>query len=703
MTNAGGKITDLTWENLYNRYHILVNECPELKCFYVDRLTYGTVAQYGWEQQDEHDSIDFKKLHPNNYKVVFRILLKCEYAYMQMELCRYDTYGQQVSQMESKGFGLHNCITMVGIDKKEPALIRGDILIASSPPYESGSLNMQRQHLICFILATNKDSILFTLARRDRDGWFINTGKTIPEGLYDIRLTIPDSWLRQMLGGVFNLRNHLRMNLFDERLGGATPLLAPTKIIDIESVDQRRKFASLNKRLAKLDDKQRVAIEKILAGQYRPKPYILFGPPGTGKTRVLVEAIVQAYWRKPGAHILITASANTCVDRLIEELKQTKQLKDTDIVRLCSNAYYKTLKEPPAYFVDDPLDASCRIVVTTDSKATSLKSREFDYVFVDEAGHAMEPELLCSMNRCKEDGCIILAGDKHQLGPVVKFSRAKMIDNKDANKSPAKQRRSRNYHTLDESLLERLQKQKTYTLKDGISEKPQYDSDYIIQLTNCYRCDPRLLKVPNDLAYQAMKLDGLNETPKDLLNKMGTENPNLFFDVAGPESRHPSSFSTHNLYQSEVCIELVMKLYGFGYNHNQIGIITPYKAQKFQIIQDLRKKLKEECLSRNKKASKSAKRRYIKGKMCKIDTSDGFQGDEREFIIISLVRSPAEHDRKLALNFIDDMKRFIVTLTRAKWMNILVGDFEVLRESPKWISQIKISQRRVDYLKPRDS
>jgi superfamily I DNA and RNA helicase len=76
---------------------------------------------------------------------------------------------------------------------------------------------------------------------------------------------------------------------------------------------------SLDARLAQLNEPQRQAVVGILESRCRPKPYIVSGPPGTGKTHTLVEAIVQIYCRDPSARILFCANSNTCADQVVEE------------------------------------------------------------------------------------------------------------------------------------------------------------------------------------------------------------------------------------------------------------------------------------------------------------------------------------------------------------------------------------------------
>lgn len=696
MTNPGGKYKDLNMEHLHNRYHVLVNECRELKCFSMNSLIYNTVAQFGWKQQDEHDSIEFQKLSLENYKEVFKLLLECEFAHMQMELCRYDVQAGEVIQVKNKTKGVVNSVTVPGIRQNESPVLPGDFVIASCPPYVPGADNRGRKIYIGIIVALKYKSILFNWAQICKNGptTFKCSNLAIPEGIYEIRFALNNLWLNRLLRAVNGLPHYRRFALLDkdinnEQQKGAT--LAATIKIDVKlSIEAPLLNTKLKNIMEKLDCEQKLAVEKILAGRYRPRPYILFGPPGTGKTRVLVDTIVQAYCRNPKVEILVTAGSNTCADRLIIELDEYKMIDS--LIRICSGANYQPSRVLNKYYSRD-CTSKARVVVTTNSMCHQLLDRQFDYVFLDEAGHSMEPELLGPINRCKKDGCIVMAGDKHQLGPVVKFKLDNIMDKPDTSEMTVRARqmieKNKKYHDLETSLLDRLHKLKTYRLKDVEIKKPRYDSEFITKLTKCYRCDPRILNVVNRDYYEN-KLEGLNETPQLLLDQMGAGKPNLFYDVRGPENFGQNSFSKWNVFEADVCVDLVMKLYGFGYKPKQIGIITPYKAQKNLIARCLEKKIKET----KKNLDNNQTQKYLDESMCKIDTSDGFQGDEREIILISLVRSPARHNFKLALEFIEDKRRFVVTLTRAKWMNIIVGNGSLLKESPMWGPQIKISEVR---------
>ncbi|XP_028514258.1 RNA helicase Mov10l1-like [Exaiptasia diaphana] len=93
-----------------------------------------------------------------------------------------------------------------------------------------------------------------------------------------------------------------------------------------------------------LNERQRAAVSRILSGQCRPTPYILFGPPGTGKTVTLVEAILQVFHRIPASRILACAPSNSASDLLATRLHRSGFIQEGDMVRL--NAFQRGQEIP---------------------------------------------------------------------------------------------------------------------------------------------------------------------------------------------------------------------------------------------------------------------------------------------------------------------------------------------------------------------
>ncbi|KAM3870151.1 RNA helicase Mov10l1-like [Diretmus argenteus] len=188
-----------------------------------------------------------------------------------------------------------------------------------------------------------------------------------------------------------------------------------------------------------LNPSQKEAVKRIMSGECRPVPYVLFGPPGTGKTITLIEVILQVYHFVPSSRILVCTPSNSAADLICIRLHDSGFLQDASLARVnASSRQEESISEMLRQYAkagEELRSASFhRIVVSTCSSAgmfhnTQLCNQEFvflrvghfTHVFLDEAGQATEPESLIPISLISErDGQIVLAGDPCQLGPVVK-------------------------------------------------------------------------------------------------------------------------------------------------------------------------------------------------------------------------------------------------------------------------------------------
>lgn len=234
-----------------------------------------------------------------------------------------------------------------------------------------------------------------------------------------------------------------------------------------------------------LNPEQWAAVRNILAGSARPSPYIVFGPPGTGKTRTMVEAITQmVHIFSREVRILACAPSNTAADVLCGGLG--KNITPSQMVRVVAESRTKkNILEAVHKFcppVDDeshfslPADKEAlgakQVVVTTLSMASKLPFLYdldpgfFDVIVIDEAGQAMEPEATAVIASLLNptNGQVVLAGDPRQLGPIIHSSIAKT-------------------RGLEVSLLERLTQRQVYQ-KGGDGK---YNPHLLTKLVRNYR------------------------------------------------------------------------------------------------------------------------------------------------------------------------------------------------------------------------
>lgn len=111
-------------------------------------------------------------------------------------------------------------------------------------------------------------------------------------------------------------------------------------VIDKDSESLKTKLTWYNKNL---NQRQKMAVVNVLKGRGRPLPYIIFGPPGTGKTYTLVEVIMQIYYSVPGSRLLVTTPSNSSADLLCERLIEMGKFKPGQLVRLLS--FHRSMNE----------------------------------------------------------------------------------------------------------------------------------------------------------------------------------------------------------------------------------------------------------------------------------------------------------------------------------------------------------------------
>ncbi|XP_053341140.1 RNA helicase Mov10l1 isoform X2 [Clarias gariepinus] len=407
-----------------------------------------------------------------------------------------------------------------------------------------------------------------------------------------------------------------------------------------------------------LNPAQKEAVKRILRGECRPTPYVLFGPPGTGKTITLIEAILQVYYRLPGSRILVCTPSNSAADLICILLHESGYLQGASLARVNATCrmeeFIPEVLKPYSHAGEDVRNASFhRIVVSTLSSAgmfyqIGLRVGHFTHVFLDEAGQATEPESLIPLGLVFEKtGQIVLAGDPKQLGPVVKSKLAEAFG-------------------LGVSLLERLMATQLYSC----TEKG-YNPLLVTKLVYNYRSHEVLLELPSRLFYGGELCVRSQRAVVDSLchwSRLPTKGfPLIFHGVRGTEMRegsNPSWFNPGEAVQAMFyCCQLAKKLYK-PIPVTDIGIIAPYKKQ----VEKIRLLLHRVGLAD-----------------IKVGSVEEFQGQEFLVIILSTVRSNEElpsNDLQNALGFLSNPKRFNVAITRPKALLIIIGNPHVLIKDP---------------------
>ncbi len=461
-----------------------------------------------------------------------------------------------------------------------------------------------------------------------------------------------------------------------------------------------------------VNEYQERAIKRALSSK---NLFLIHGPPGTGKTTTLVELIKRCV--KKGEKILATADSNVAVDNLVERLSEEgigvirvgnpvrvlktirkhtldylitlepefhkakefyeeidklrkeqeryvkptpryrRGLSDEEIIKRAStgtparglnpkilrsmakwlklqrkiNTLYEKAKAEEEKAVRKLL-MRAEVVCTTNSTAGSeiLAGYTFDRVIIDEATQAVEPSCLIPLVKGSK---LVMAGDHKQLPPTVLSREAE--------------------EGLSYTLFERL----IELYGEGIYETLRVQ----------YRMNKKIMEFPNRFFYGGKLIaheSVANHTISDLINPekyekltgelreiINPDNVVVFVNVKGNEFQKKGSTSYLNEEEARVVRDIVKALLFVGVKPKDMGVISPYEDQVDLLSEILPKGVE-------------------------VQTVDGFQGREKEIILISFVRSNDEGE----IGFLRDYRRLNVAITRARRKLICIGNSDTLRK-----------------------
>ncbi|XP_022081467.1 putative helicase MOV-10 isoform X2 [Acanthaster planci] len=597
----------------------------------------------------------------SNYSHKLTTLLHIEECQMEVDIKRYDMRGVAMRQD-----GRFLRLEIPGLAENRPSVLKGDHLFARPSGDPAGSKTFKG-----YVHRVEMEEVVLGFSKELID-------KFVKGLKFDIEFTfnrlplrfqhnaLDDATIHDMKRALFPLRSDI----------GTKKELCSVR-------EDTGEFAGqfFDKKLAS-NIEQIKAVQHIVRGTSRPAPYLVFGPPGTGKTVTIVEAIKQVYSQMRGSRILACAPSNSAADLIATRLltggtpiakttimrmnAQSRDwrsvaeiLKEKDVCNYDKQGSRDTFYPPKEELVDK------RILVTTLCTAGRLATAKdfpydhFTHVFIDEAGHAVEPEAIISLANLlnpnnPRGGQVVLAGDPKQLGPILRSPLA--IE-----------------HGLGLSLLERLMTESSPYQRQ--EEEPRYDSRVLTKLLRNYRSHPAILKLPNQMFYENELEVHADEMVRNSLcswSKLPQKDfPILFHGVEGKDEREGQSPSFFNSAEVTVVVEyvedLLAKRGGRKIKESDIGIISPYRRQVQKLQAVLRKRHHSDI---------------------KVGSVEEFQGQERLVIIVSTVRSTKpEHiqmDIDYKLGFVKNPKRLNVAITRAKALLVLVGNPYMLSKDECW-------------------
>ncbi|XVF57304.1 hypothetical protein PTKIN_Ptkin06aG0194600 [Pterospermum kingtungense] len=568
-------------------------------------------------------------LTKENHAAFFSTLLVMEELHLEEEMRSHNMEGVMMRRKGPQFVALE----VPGLAERRPSLVHGDFIFAKLASNYSNDSVYQG-----YIYRVEADEVLLKFAdefhTRHRDG-----------NLYDVHFTYNRVNMRRLYQAV-EAAETLQDNLLFPSQSTKRTLVKTAPFVPCTGT---------------LNEEQMLSVEKILACKGAP-PYVIYGPPGTGKTMTLVEAILQIYSSRKNGRILVCAASNSAADDILERLisNENMKVKETEIFRL--NASSRPYEDVPSdhirfsYF--DTSSFKCppqealkryRIIISTYMSSSLLYTEgvnrgHFSHIFLDEAGQASEPESMVPIaNLCRKETVVVLAGDPKQLGPVI-FS-------KDAHALG-----------LGKSYLERLFECESYYNEDD---------NFVTKLVRNYRCHPAILDLPSRLFYKGELIACKEDNSFSITSKVdffpNKEFPVLFFGIQGCDEREGNNPSWFNRIEVSKVVDVINKLRAStDLNESDIGVITPYRQQVLKI-----KKVLENWDLLD----------------VKVGSVEQFQGQEREVIIVSTVRSTVKHndfDRTYCLGFLSNPKRFNVAITRARSLLIIVGNPHIVCKDPYW-------------------
>ena len=465
---------------------------------------------------------------------------------------------------------------------------------------------------------------------------------SISQGEYKIKEQFSDVSFLRMLDGLDYFRDYtdsISFNLNNAILG----------------IDNIKRFNIGNRRIksiqgyGSLNYKQRVALDKVFQNSLN----MIQGPPGTGKTFLASFIIYNIFINKPYEKILVSAPSNDACDNITKsllEINNNLTNQKMKILRIVAKGreyvnYSYIIQNISLHSIIDRnnynnqqnfIEANIReidkynIIITTCSTSMDdrLKTFKFPYVIIDEATQSTEIESLLPIIHGANH--ITLIGDQNQLRPVTFHPKSSFLG-------------------MDISLFERM-----------IKIHPQN----LIQLTEQYRMHPKIIEYSSRKFYNNTLINSYQVRNNGRVNINFNQNfrwfnndiPIMFIHIEERENLSSSGCSWENEKEANLVCQIVRKIINCGINPNDIGIITPYLAQRELIENKLFNYNINNIL---------------------ISSVDSFQGQEKDFMIVSTVRSNLS-DR---IGFVEDPRRLNVTLTRAKYGLIFIGNAKCLSNS----------------------
>jgi ATP-dependent RNA/DNA helicase IGHMBP2 len=541
------------------------------------------------------------------------------------------------------------------IEHKESHLFQSGKLVSL---FSNAGANVEEDETVSAVVNyVREHEMMITLNSYDFPDW-------IHDGKLGIQLLFDENSYREM-----EKTMHYLIETEEERIKSLINILIGGQVAEFNEIDKIQ--------IENLNQSQNEALNLVLSAKDLA---IVHGPPGTGKTTTLVESILETL--KQENQVLVCAPSNAAIDLIVEKLSEkginvlrighparvTEQILNTTMdARIAHHSNFKDLKfmrrqvdeyrkmgrkfkrnfgpnereqrklllseasklkdeaDQLAFYISRDILSKAQVIASTLVGANNsvLVGMRYKTVFIDEAAQALEPA--CWIPITKSDR-IIFAGDHQQLPPTIKSQEAakkglevtlfeKAIKR---NKSDVMLREQYRMNSAIMNFSSRFFYNNLLIANEKVSDWKIFDDDLALEFIDTAGCG------------------FFEQVDRETLSSFNPEEADLLL-------KHLS------FYLSD--LELINKLHEV----QNIGIISPYKAQTTLIAEtiEINKPFPIEMLEK-----------------IAVNTVDSFQGQERDIIYISLVRSNESGE----IGFLSDTRRMNVAMTRARKKLVIIGD-----------------------------
>lgn len=550
----------------------------------------------------------------------------------------------------------------------------------------------------CSITEITKNNIVVSFRYKQRNTkFFTEFDSENKKGFWALERDFMDSSFRAMYKNLYSFISH--QVKFKRQL-----ILTTEKPIEGNVVDYQNSDFS--------EEQNRIIKKAMSAKNY----FLLNGPPGTGKTSIIIKELVRQLYKNENSNILLLAYTNRAVDEICEAVNNAiinfedindgvvnYGRTDRNFIRIgnelsCSQKHKHNLLSNISQNVSSRKDLKNllnkhRVYISTvasmSSKMDIFKLKKFDTIIVDEASQILEPQIIGILPNCEK---FILIGDHKQLPAIV-------LQSTDSSETKSKVLQDIGLNNRKNSLFERL-----YTFCENNDLEYAYDklsyqgrmhkeialfpshSFYESKLKQAFDIPNLKPEIKEELKRQDIPLN-FKSTTKNTLEDLLAKKRLIFF--TSQKEENDKSFGKKNDSEARLVITIVQEIQKLFISNSKkfdnsktIGIIAPFRNQ----IALIKQKLEEANIPNYDKIT--------------VDTVERYQGSQRDIIIISFaINNPYQLNGIVNTNDDGTVDRKLnVALTRAKEQLILIGNDSILSNNLIYYKLIEFVKSKGGYI-----